>query len=135
LENNEIINLDSLFKLIGRDRKNRYYCLELLRFFGAHPNTRFNRLAVIHVLSEEGSKLEVERALVHLTDKGVVKSCIESNAHLYILTKDEAIRRLVLELARLEWSQWQLILRQNFFPVKQSRQYHIGSRKTEDSLF
>lgn len=109
--NTEIINLDTLFKLIGKYR-NKRYCLELLRFFGIHPNARFNRLAVIHTLSEGGSKLEVEKALAHLINKGVVESCVESNARLYTLTRDEAIRTQVVKLGKLEWPRWQLILRQ-----------------------
>jgi len=130
--NNEIIEQDTLFQFINKYSENRY-CLELLRFFGTHPGTRFNRLAV--VLNEDGRKLEVKRALVHLTDKGVVKACIENNAYLYSLTKDEAIRRQVLELARLEWHQWRLVLRQSSFPAERSHQCQIGSRRTEDSLF
>ena len=116
---NEIIEQDTLFQFINKYSKNRYY-LELLRFFGIHPSTRFNRLAIIYALSEGGGKLEVEKALVHLTEKGVVKSCIESNAQLYSLTGCEAIRRQVLKLSKLEWHQWQLILKQNFFPVERS---------------
>ncbi len=87
-----------------------HYCAELLRFFGAHPNTRFSKLAVVHALSENGSKLNIERALTDLTNKGVVKTYTQNKIHLYALAADELIHRLVSDLAKLDWHQFHAAL-------------------------
>ncbi len=84
--------------------------LELLQFFGRYPHTRFSGLAVIHALN--GRRLHTERALRYLVDKGVVKKRSENNVSLYSLTEDESLRSLILDLAKLDWGQWQLLLRQ-----------------------
>ena len=49
-------------------------CLGLLRFFAAHPNGRFSKLAVVHAIDEAGSRLEVERALAQMVDEGILKN-------------------------------------------------------------
>lgn len=84
--------------------------LELLQFFGRYPHTRFSALAIIHALN--GRRLYTERALRHLVDKGVVKRCNENKVFLYSLTEDESLRSLALDLAKLDWWQWQLLLKQ-----------------------
>ena len=86
------------------------YCLRLLRFFGLHPSSRFNKLAIIHAVDENGSKLNVEKALSQLIDERVVKINIENDISLYLLTRDEPIRHMVLELAELDWLQAQVLL-------------------------
>ncbi len=92
-----------------------HYCmLELLRFFGSHPCARFSRLAIVHALSS--TKVYIEGALKHLINKGVVRRYIENNVPFYSLTEDESLRSPVLELAKLDWFQWQLMLRQ-IYPV------------------
>ncbi len=103
------------------------YCLELLQFFGGYPHARFSWLAVVHALNVNGGRLYVERALRHLINKGVVRTYIEgNNLPLYFLTGDEPLRRPALELAKLDWHQWQLVLRQ-IYPA--SAQY--GGRSTQ----
>ena len=87
-------------------------CLELLRFFGGYPHARFSRLAVIHALDVNGGRLYTGRALRHLTDKGVVKTYIENNVCFYSLTEDESLRSLASDLGKLDWRQWQLVVRQ-----------------------
>jgi len=89
-----------------------YCCLELLRFFGGYPRARFSRLAVIHALDVNGRKSNIEKALKHLIDKGVVKTYIENNVCLYLLTEDESLSSLASYLAKLDWHQWQLVVRQ-----------------------
>jgi DNA-binding HxlR family transcriptional regulator len=86
------------------------YCLELLQFFGRYPHTRFSELAVVHAL--DGRKLYMERALKELTNQGLVNRCVENNVPLYWLTTDEPLHSLVLDLAKLDWGEWQLMLRQ-----------------------
>ena len=89
-----------------------HYCLELLRFFGWHPHARFNELAVVHALNSNGGKLHTKRALKQLVDKGVVRISIDNNIPLYSLTEDESLCSLASDLAKLDWRQWQLVLRQ-----------------------
>ncbi len=84
--------------------------LELIQFFGRYPHTRFSRLAVIHALN--GRRLSTERALRYLVDKGVVKRYSENNVSLYSLTEDESLCSLALGLAKIDWCQWQLLLKQ-----------------------
>jgi len=102
-----------------KDYVDDYYCLELFRFFGAHPRTHFNRLAIIHALSVNGGKLYIERALGRLIDKGMIKAYNDSNISLYSLTEDEPLHSLILGLSKLDWHQWQWVLRTNFTNTKQ----------------
>ena len=83
------------------------YCLGMLRFFVSHPDSRFNKLAVIHALDEQGTRPEVERDLNELIGDGVVKVTDENGACYYSLTCDEPTRHLVLNLAEFDWHQWQ----------------------------
>ncbi len=92
--------------------------LEILQFFGRYPHTRFSGLAVIHALN--GRRFYTERALKYLIDKGVVKRYSENNVSLYSLTEDEELRSLVLNLAKLDWGQWQLLLKQ-IYPASEEQ--------------
>jgi hypothetical protein len=92
------------------------YCLEILRFFGKYPHARFNGLAVVHALNVNGGRSYIERALRHLIDKGVVKAYMENNVRLYSLTEDEPLSNLASDLAKLDWRQWQLVVKQ-IYPV------------------
>ncbi|MBM2825691.1 MAG: hypothetical protein HW402_1355 [Dehalococcoidales bacterium] len=85
-------------------------CLELLQFFGRYPHTRFGELAVFRTLNSR--RLFVGKALKCLTDKKLVRRDVENSVPIYSLTNDESLRNLVLDLARLDRSQWQLLLRQ-----------------------
>lgn len=132
--NIEITKQDTLNQFISKYMEEPPYP-ELLRFFGIHPCARFNRLAIIHALDFAGGKSEVERALVNLTDQGVVKVCIDHDTPLYSLTQDESTRRQVIELAKLDWSRWQLVLRKGHaIPVVRGSQHEIVSLKSEDDL-
>jgi len=93
-----------------------HYCLELLRFFGGYPRARFSELAVVHALDVNCGRLYTERVLRYLIDKGVVKTYIENNVRLYSLTEDESLRSLASALAKLDWHQWQLMVRQ-IYPI------------------
>ncbi len=88
------------------------YCLEILHFFGGYPNTRFSWLAIVHVLNVGGGRLYIERALKHLVNKGVIRTHAGSKLPLYSLTDDASLRSRVLELAKLNWHRWQLVLQQ-----------------------
>jgi hypothetical protein len=110
MENTGITERNTFNQLMEKRSDNRYY-LELLRFFGAHPNTRFNRLAVIQSLNENDSEYEIERALAQLISNGVIKASNENNTRFYSLTKDESRRKWVMELVKLEWHNCQLAFR------------------------
>jgi len=85
-------------------------CLGLLRFFAIHPNGRFSKLAVVHAIDEAGSRLEVEQALIQMADEGILKAANDNNNTFYMLTKEETTRRLILNVALLNWRDWQLVL-------------------------
>jgi len=87
-------------------------CLGLLRFFAAHPNGRFSKLAIVHAIDEAGSRLEVERALAQMVDEGILKIVSENNVSFYHLTKEETMRRLVLNMTLFDWRDWQLVMEQ-----------------------
>lgn len=98
---------------LGQIMKNQVsnrYCLSLLRFFMAHPNGRFSRLAIIHAIDEDGSRLGVEKALEQLVSEGILKTDTENHICYYLLTGNEPMRQLVLNMAEFDWRQWQLVL-------------------------
>jgi hypothetical protein len=89
----------------------RRSCLGVLRFFAAHPNGRFSRLAVVHALIDEvGSRRDLEAALADMVEEGILKEVTEKEVIYYMLTKDEAMRRLVINVALFEWRDWQMVL-------------------------
>ncbi len=87
----------------------QYCLLELLRFWGRHPRARFSRLAIVHAL--DSTKLYIERALRYLVKKGAVSTHTENNISPYSLTEDESLRGPVLDLAKLDSHQWQLMIK------------------------
>lgn len=90
------------------------YCLELIQFFGWHPNARFSGLAILHALSVSGERCYIEKALRQLVDKGMVKTYSENNIAFYWLTNHEELRQTALDVASLDWGQWQVMLRQSY---------------------
>jgi hypothetical protein len=99
-----------LARCVGGYAYNRRCLLELLRFIGKHPYTRFSRLAIVHALKNQG--VLVEMGLKYLVDTGLVITETENNIRLYSLTRAELTRNWALELVRLDWYQWQSLLRQ-----------------------
>jgi len=104
---------ENVFQLI-KEYDSDPCCLELIQFFGWYPNARFSRLAILHALSANGERRSIERALRQLIDNGVVKTYSENNAPLYCLCDDASKREAALEMARLDWGQWQGVLRQSY---------------------
>jgi hypothetical protein len=97
-------------QLIKEYSDDGYCLLELLRFLGRHPHTRFSRLVIIHALNSQ--RLYTERAIRYLVNKGVVRIYTENNVLFYSLTEADDLRDLALNLAGLDWYQWQALLRQ-----------------------
>ncbi len=93
------------------------YCLKLIQFFGWHPNARFSGLAILHALNVSSERHYIERAMMQLIDKGVVRTYSENNVRLYCLTDNESLRQAARDIARLDWSQWQVVLRQSYAHV------------------
>ncbi|OGO01169.1 MAG: hypothetical protein A2Y90_02005 [Chloroflexi bacterium RBG_13_52_12] len=85
-------------------------CLGLLRFFAAHPDERFSKLAIVHAIDEDGSRLEVEKALAQMVEEKILKPSDENGISFYMLTKEEAMRKLVINMALFDWRDWQLVL-------------------------
>jgi hypothetical protein len=83
--------------------------MELLAFWGRHPNAKFSKLAIYHV--EDCRKVDACRALGDMAEAGLVDAHIYNGTPLYSLTMNEEKRRLVMKLATLGWDQQQLVLR------------------------
>jgi hypothetical protein len=86
------------------------HCMGLLRFFAAHPNGRFSKLAIIHAIDEDCNRIEMGQALDDMVEEKVLDVSHENGVVLYVLTKEEALRRLVLNMAIFDWRDWQLVL-------------------------
>jgi hypothetical protein len=84
--------------------------LELIRFLGKHPFTRFSRLAIIHALKDQS--ILVSRGLTYLVEKELVTEEVENSIHLFSLATTENTRTFTNELSQLDWCQWQSLLRQ-----------------------
>jgi len=82
---------------------------ELLAFWGRHPNAKFSRYAICFAL--DCGKLEANSALRALVDAGLVDNHTNNGLTLYSLTENEEKRRLVLELAVLDWDQWNTMIK------------------------
>jgi len=89
---------------------NNRCCLMLLRFFVAHPNGRFSKLAIVHAIDDNNSKPEVEKALRQMVDEGILMINIENDVSFYLLTREEPTRQSILEMAEFDWRHWQLVL-------------------------
>lgn len=98
--------ISQLMKKLVHDRCS----LGLLRFFVEHPNGRFSKLAIVHAIDEDTGRLEMERALARLVEEGILKTSTENNICFYMLTREEPMRRLVLNMALFDWREWQLVL-------------------------
>jgi len=74
--------------------------LELLLFLGRHPRTRFSRLAIVHALN--AWRLDIERALRRLGERGLVKTYTENGTSFYSLTEDKSLCSPVLDLLKTD---------------------------------
>jgi len=83
--------------------------MELLAFWGRHPNAKFNKLAIYH--AQDSRKVDVCRALEDMVEAGLMDAHIYNGTPLYSLTTNEEKRRLVMKLSTLDWDQQQLVLR------------------------
>jgi hypothetical protein len=82
--------------------------LELLLFFGRHPNARFNHAAVVHALGPR--QFDAGIALKKLREKDLVSASSSNGVYLFGLTRDEQIRDMVESMVNIDQRQWQTIL-------------------------
>jgi len=92
-------------KLVGKR-----CCLGLLRFFAAHPNGRFSKLAVIHAMDDDDNRPKIEDAIEQMIEEGIIIQSDEKGIVYYMLTKEEAMRKLVINMALFDWRDWQMVL-------------------------
>jgi len=85
-------------------------CLGLLRFFASHPNGRFIKLAIVHAIDDECNRLEMDQALEEMVVEKILDIVRDNGNNYFILTKEEVLRRLVLNMSLFEWRDWQLVL-------------------------
>ena len=93
----EGISRDVLSRYIEESR-NDYYAWQLIQFFAQHPYMRFNRLAVVHALSQDNRRSFIMEALEGLIEEGIVKVTHEGCSVVYSLSDN--MRLLVLKLTR-----------------------------------
>ncbi len=85
-------------------------CLGLVRFFAAYPDGSFNKLAVIHALDEDETRPRIENAIRQMMEEGIIRISEENGITYYALTEDEAMRKLVINVALFDWRDWQMVL-------------------------
>lgn len=85
-------------------------CLALLRFFVAHPNGRFSKLAIVHAIDDSNSRTEIEKDLTQMVNEGILNINIENDISFYLLTREESVRQTILEMGEFDWRHWQLVL-------------------------
>ncbi len=102
------VNEGKIHQLIFEYADDRDCLLDFLRFWGRHPSTRFNQAAIINALDcqEPG---HVERALSHLINREVIREQSKNQVTCYCLTEAEPWRGELLNIARFDWSQQNLI--------------------------
>ena len=93
----EDANSDVLSRFMA-ERRDDYYAWQLIVFFSEHPYVRFNRLAIIHALNQDGGRRYIQLALDELIDQGIIKIVTDGNLALYSLA--ENMRRLILKLTK-----------------------------------
>lgn len=100
---------EQLVKYTENYSDDRSSLLELIRFLGKHPYTRYSRAAI--VLAFRHQSIFVERGLKYLVAKGIVTQETENKIDLYSLTSCEEIKNWVFQLVKMDWCQWQSVLR------------------------
>lgn len=83
--------------------------MELLAFWGRHPNAKFARGAISCALDCKRSAMD--RALKDMVATGLVDTCKQNGVPFYSLTTNEEKRRAALQLAALGWDQRLLMAR------------------------
>jgi len=76
--------------------------MEVLAFWGRHPNARFEKSAIADAL--DCKKLDIDRALKDMVEMGVLDMYMYNDTPFYSLTLNEERRRTVLELASIDGS-------------------------------
>jgi hypothetical protein len=119
---------EQLEKYTGSYNDDRCSLLELIRFLGKHPYTRYSRAAIVLAFRHQG--VFVERGLKYLVANGIATLESENKINLYSLTSCEEIRNWVLHLVKLDWCQWQSVLKE----IRQEQEcYILGLEKAREN--
>ena len=86
----------------------------LIHFFARYPDIRFSRISILNALDANGQTDNLDMAMVHLIDKGLVKSYSEHNVPYYGLTDDASLRLAVSNAFNPNREQWQGVLRESY---------------------
>jgi hypothetical protein len=109
IKNDNLSYIEPMMKKFVRNLS----CLGLLRFFASHPNGRFSKLAIVHAIDDGCNRWETDQALEEMVAEKILDIARENGMIYYTLTKEEVLRRLVLNMALFEWRDWQLVLAHN----------------------
>lgn len=88
------------------------YCLEILMFLGKHPRTQFSQMTIFRSLGIR--RFYIEEAIKQLINRGVVTKSVENDVTFYSLAMSEPLYGLVSDMVKLEWCQWQSLLRHSY---------------------
>ena len=102
-----------LLEVVKDYKDDQSYMLELLLFLARHPCTRFSQLALAHTLKSRKSC--VEKALAYLVEKGVIKQYDSRGVPVYSLSDDGSLRGTVSDMAKLDWWQWQTLVKKALY--------------------
>jgi hypothetical protein len=98
---------EELLRFCG-DHVSDLLSMELLAFWGRHPNCRFTIDAVTCAM--DAKRRNVERALNGLLAEDLIVTSVHNDTTLYYLTPDETKRQPILDLAALGWHERRAIL-------------------------
>ena len=100
---------DALCQLI-REYATDQSKMELLAFWGRHPNAKFSRLAIRSAL--DWGRVSIDKMLSDMVEAGLVDTHAERGQVLYCLTANESKRQIALGLATLGWARWMSVVRE-----------------------
>jgi hypothetical protein len=92
----EIANDRKLSRFVGKCARSPFE-IELLAFWGRHPKARFSKDAIGYALDRKG--LDIDRALRHMVEVGLVDTYEDNGVLLYSLCTKEETCQLAMQLA------------------------------------
>ncbi len=92
----EIANDRKLSRFVGKCGRSPF-AVELLAFWGRHPKARFSKDAIGYALDRK--RLDIDRALRHMVEVGLVDTYEDNGVPLYSLSAKEETCQLAVQLA------------------------------------
>ncbi len=99
--------------------------MQVILFFADHPYARFNELAIIQALKQDGGESLIQQALRDLANMGIINTWMDGEVTIFSLI--ENMRNLALELAKLDVPQQQRLLRSNFTKKRGHLLQHLAA--------